>query len=139
MATVLCVGHAVQDFVFTLPALPTRAEKHRASGFASVRRFNALFRERYRLRPTDLRRGREENLCPETLLCEIAYRPPLDWARLLAFLESQRVPGVEVVHDGRYLRTVALGGRRGWLTVAPAAGRPRMLESLPCAPSTASA
>lgn len=36
MATVLCVGHAVQDFVFTVPALPSRAEKHRATGFASV-------------------------------------------------------------------------------------------------------
>lgn len=36
MATVLCVGHAVQDFVFSVPALPTRAEKHQATGFASV-------------------------------------------------------------------------------------------------------
>ncbi len=36
MATVLCVGHAVQDFVFTVPELPSRAEKHRATAFASV-------------------------------------------------------------------------------------------------------
>jgi sulfofructose kinase len=36
MTTVLCVGHAVQDFVFTLPALPQHAEKHQASGFAVV-------------------------------------------------------------------------------------------------------
>ena len=28
-----------------------------ASGFASVRRFNALFRERYRLTPSDLRKS----------------------------------------------------------------------------------
>jgi sulfofructose kinase len=33
---VLCVGHAVQDFVFTLPRLPDRAAKYRADGFASV-------------------------------------------------------------------------------------------------------
>lgn len=36
MPTVLCVGHAVQDFVFTVPALPDRGEKYRATGFTSV-------------------------------------------------------------------------------------------------------
>jgi len=36
MPTVLCVGHAVQDFVFTVPTLPTRGEKYRATGFTSV-------------------------------------------------------------------------------------------------------
>jgi len=36
MTTVLCVGHAVQDFVFTLPALPRSAEKHQASRLTSV-------------------------------------------------------------------------------------------------------
>ena len=36
MATVLCVGHAVQDFVFTVPELPRTAGKHQASHFQSV-------------------------------------------------------------------------------------------------------
>lgn len=36
MATVLCVGHAVQDFVFTVPVLPDRGQKYRASRFESV-------------------------------------------------------------------------------------------------------
>lgn len=36
MPTVLCVGHAVQDFVFTVPALPERGEKYRATGFTTV-------------------------------------------------------------------------------------------------------
>lgn len=36
MALVLCVGHAVQDFVFTVPQLPTRGEKYRASAFETV-------------------------------------------------------------------------------------------------------
>lgn len=94
-----------------------------ASGFTSLRRFNALFKDRYRLRPTDLRRGAAATGAPETLTCALAYRPPLDWARLLAFLESQRVPGIEAVEAGRYLRTVALGGRRGWLVVSPLANR----------------
>lgn len=36
MRRVLCVGHAVQDFIFRTPQLPRSAEKHRASGFRSV-------------------------------------------------------------------------------------------------------
>ena len=36
MTTVLCVGHAVQDFVFTVGELPRTAEKHQASHFQSV-------------------------------------------------------------------------------------------------------
>jgi sulfofructose kinase len=36
MPTVLCVGHAVQDFVFTVPTLPDRGEKYRAIRFETV-------------------------------------------------------------------------------------------------------
>jgi sulfofructose kinase len=36
VARVLCVGHAVQDFVFSVPRLPDCATKYRATGFASV-------------------------------------------------------------------------------------------------------
>lgn len=36
MKRVLCVGHAVQDHVFRVPQLPTRAEKYRASGFVAA-------------------------------------------------------------------------------------------------------
>ena len=31
VANILCVGHAVQDFIFSVPALPTRGEKYRAT------------------------------------------------------------------------------------------------------------
>lgn len=36
MPAVLCVGHAVQDFVFTVPSLPDRGAKYRATSFTSV-------------------------------------------------------------------------------------------------------
>jgi len=36
MRRVLCVGHAVQDFIFRTPQLPRSAEKHRATGFRAV-------------------------------------------------------------------------------------------------------
>ena len=36
MGEVFCVGHAVQDFVFAVPSIPTEARKHRATDFHSV-------------------------------------------------------------------------------------------------------
>ena len=93
-----------------------------AAGFASVRRFNALFLQRYRLAPSDLRK--RPNAQPEAgaLQFELGYRPPLAWTALLAFLDHRAIAGVESVVAGEYRRTVALqdaAGRMhlGWLTV----------------------
>lgn len=36
MATVLCIGQAVQDFVFSIDTMPTAAEKYRASDFETL-------------------------------------------------------------------------------------------------------
>jgi sulfofructose kinase len=36
MTTVLCIGQAVQDFVFSVDAMPDSAEKYRASAFKSI-------------------------------------------------------------------------------------------------------
>ncbi len=96
-----------------------------ASGFASLRRFNALFKQRYRLNPTDLRRAvrtETSDLPPQTLVCEIAYRPPLDWEALLTFLSDRATSGVEAIEGQQYLRTVIIGRSpaiRGWIVVGP--------------------
>lgn len=90
-----------------------------ASGFSSLRRFNALFKTRYRLNPTQLRKNREAIASPETLVCEVAYRPPLEWNALLNFLVGRDACGAEVIEGERYLRTVAFGKQRGWIVVTP--------------------
>ena len=82
-----------------------------ASGFRSLRRFNALIQERYRLSPTAMRHSRGQK--PETteadfLHFDLAYRPPLAWAYLLAFLAGRAIPGVESVENGVYYRAIAL-------------------------------
>jgi AraC family transcriptional regulator of adaptative response / DNA-3-methyladenine glycosylase II len=89
-----------------------------ASGFASVRRFNALFKVRYRLNPTDLRRHRSESPEAATLRCALAYRPPMDWNGILRFLEQRAIPGVECVRGGVYHRTIGIGQHRGWISVS---------------------
>ncbi len=81
-----------------------------ASGFASVRRFNALFLERYNLNPSQLRKRVVEHKTP-FLDCEVSYREPFDWQGLLGFLSYRAIPGVELIEDDAYIRTVSFGDR----------------------------
>ena len=94
-----------------------------AAGFDSVRRFNALFRNHYRLTPSELRRARSSAVDGDCLRLVLAYRPPLAWEAMLRFLEARAIAGVECVSGSAYLRTIAVGDHRGWLKVAPVADR----------------
>jgi len=99
-----------------------------ASGFDSLRRFNALFKSRYRLSPTKLRGNSRGKLSQSKAAAQefegaisfrIDYRPPYNWDTLVEFLGARAIPGVELIHDGRYLRTVQVGEHVGWIMVEP--------------------
>jgi AraC family transcriptional regulator of adaptative response / DNA-3-methyladenine glycosylase II len=85
-----------------------------ASGFKSLRRFNALFKERYGASPRSLRRQRTRG---EGLKCHLDFRPPLAWEVMLEYLRRRATPGVEYVDATHYRRTVALDRCEGWLAV----------------------
>ncbi len=89
-----------------------------ASGFGSLRRFNALFRDRYRLNPTQLRKTKT-TIADGDFFCDLAYRPPLDWQALISYLAGRAIAGVETVESDRYFRTVRIGQHQGWLSVQP--------------------
>ncbi len=97
----------------------TIAEIAYASGFGSLRRFNALFKQRYRLNPSQLRKNNLPMTAPDTFICEVAYRPPLDWNALIQFLSTRSILGVENISSDRYSRTVAIDGQQGWVAVTP--------------------
>lgn len=105
------------------------------SGFGSVRRFNALFRTRYRLSPTALRRVLPEASratatmnSDDVLALTLAYRPPLAWGALIAFLGARATPGVEMVDGDAYVRTITVEGHAGWVRVAPDRSRSGVLR-----------
>jgi len=103
-----------------------------ASGFGSLRRFNALFKQRYRLQPQQLRRHMRAQTAPaaDALQFELSFRPPYDWPALAAFLGARAVAGVEGVEDGVYRRTarVELDGKehRGWIEAALSPKKPAL-------------
>lgn len=94
-----------------------------ASGFGSLRRFNALFKQRYRLQPSQLRRNMQRGGVPaaDMLLCELSFRPPYDWLSIRSFLGARGIAGVEMLGDDSYRRTVRVtsDGRDhyGWIEV----------------------
>src|SRR5262245_50619822 len=94
-----------------------------ASGFGSVRRFNALFRSHYGLTPSRLRRSSGEGTSRDSLKLTLAYRPPFAWGPLIGFLEGRATAGVEAVSGSRYLRTICIDEARGWVCVEPTKGR----------------
>jgi len=112
-----------------------------ASGFASVRRFNALFKARYRMAPGRLRDARAGKALPAALAFELAYRPPYDWDAMLEFLGSRAIEGVEAVTREAYVRSVAVAHRGtthvGRIEVRRAARRPALRVSV--SPSLAAA
>jgi len=96
--------------LLTDSSLPVTEIAH-ASGFASVRRFNALFASRYRMSPSRLRRVAKPGAV-DGLAFELAYRPPYAFDAVLAFLGARAIDGVETVAGRTYARTldIARGG-----------------------------
>jgi len=82
-----------------------------AAGFGSLRRFNAAFREAYRMPPSALRRH-PGTACEEMLALRLAYRPPFDFRSTLDFLRVRAIPGVEAVDFESDGTTFRVGARR---------------------------
>ena len=94
-----------------------------ASGFSSIRRFNATFHTLYRRPPRELRRSSSavgEQTGAEGITLMLAYAPPYDWDAMIGFLAARAITGIEAV-DGskRYRRSIALDGAQGAIRVEP--------------------
>ncbi|MBT4933306.1 MAG: DNA-3-methyladenine glycosylase 2 family protein [Rhodospirillaceae bacterium] len=94
-----------------------------AAGFGSIRRFNSTFQKIYARPPRELRRMNEDRDGSDDagLTLKLAVRPPYDWPRLIGFLQTRAIPGVESVSDNSYRRTIAIEKQQGILEVQHAA------------------
>jgi AraC family transcriptional regulator of adaptative response / DNA-3-methyladenine glycosylase II len=90
-----------------------------ASGFRSLRRFQAAFRAAHGCPPSELRRGRPRPTA-ESVVLRLSFRPALDWPRRLAELRREALPHCEAVEDLVWTRSVRSGSRSGWVAVYPA-------------------
>lgn len=91
------------------------AEISFAAGFGSVRRFNDAFKERFRRKPSELRRTKPEGR--SVLRLSLSYRPPFDFQGLLDHYRSHRVASLECFDDRSMARVIEFGGAVGSISV----------------------
>ena len=93
-----------------------------ASGFQSLRRFNAAFRAQYRMTPSSLGRVWQPESAGQFLRLTLAYRPPFAWKMMCACLARDAIAGVDLVRGLRYGRTISIHGHAGVFFAEDAAG-----------------
>jgi AraC family transcriptional regulator of adaptative response / DNA-3-methyladenine glycosylase II len=101
------------------------------AGFGSVRRFNACFRDAYRMAPRDVRRSRRPaRVRDEVLELHLGYRPPYCFAAQLDFLRRRALPDLELVDECNYARVFGPRDAPGWLRLSawPGGGHALRLE-----------
>jgi len=105
--------------------LPMSHVAHGA-GFGSIRQFNDVIRSVFGEPPRSMRktraapsRNRRRSGAEWPITLSLAYRPPLRWEDLLAFLAKRAVPGVEEVTEKAYRRSISIGRATGVIDVRP--------------------
>jgi len=90
-----------------------------AAGFGSVRRFNEVFRNLFHRPPRALRRKiiASDANAEAGVSLRLRYRPPYDWDSILQFLQKRAIAGVELIENGKYLRTVEIDRNIGSIEV----------------------
>src|SRR5205085_11349803 len=79
-----------------------------ASGFGSIRRFNAVFQKLYRRPPSDLRRGAAAE-AGSALTLTLPFAPPYDWPEMLKAQAGRD----ERIEHGAWRRNFSIKGVRG--------------------------
>ena len=106
-----------------------------AAGFRNVRRFNAAVDGSFHRTPTEIRRCAHMGGLVGSggvVTLSLSYRAPFDWDGLLGFLEPRAIPGVEVIDDRTYRRTIELEDFTGSIEVEPdPQGKTALLLSAP--------
>ena len=99
-----------------------------ASGFGSIRRFNATFNVLFGKSPRALRREPLHNKNSgkrhkgDWIEIRLGFRPPLDWEFFLSFYRARAVSGVEAVEGDCYRRVIKLDDDVGVVEIRPGRG-----------------
>jgi AraC family transcriptional regulator of adaptative response / DNA-3-methyladenine glycosylase II len=87
-----------------------------ASGFRSLRRFNATMKDRYGAPPSKMR-GRKAIARGETFTVSLSPRGDYSITPILDFLSMRALPGVEIGGAQTYARVLRWGDALGWIEI----------------------
>ena len=123
--------HSTQRLLFAKQLLTETdlsiTEVAMASGFGSLRRFNAAFAEANHAEPRAFRRSPKAR-ADKALVLRLGYRPPYDFTALLGFLQSRALPGIERVDGRSYQRVFGTADAPGWLRISQWPGEQHALQ-----------
>jgi AraC family transcriptional regulator, regulatory protein of adaptative response / DNA-3-methyladenine glycosylase II len=85
------------------------------SGFASLRRFNTAFKERFERAPSELRKSKSHVSTESQIRLTLPYRPPYAWKTILDFYRRHQIIGLEQISSDSYARIFEIKGNPGWL------------------------
>ena len=123
--------HATQRLLFAKQLLTETdlsiTEVAMASGFGSLRRFNAAFAEANHAEPRAFRRSPKAR-ADKAMVLRLGYRPPYDFSALLGFLQTRALPGIEQVDGLSYQRVFGQPDAPGWLRVSAWPGEQHALQ-----------
>jgi AraC family transcriptional regulator of adaptative response / DNA-3-methyladenine glycosylase II len=96
-----------------------------ASGFGSVRRFNAVFQKLYGRPPGKFRRvpsdrGHGDDAATSALVLMLPFAPPYDWDAMLGALAARLDTDLEAIENGTWRRKIVLDGASGTVEVGMA-------------------
>jgi AraC family transcriptional regulator of adaptative response / DNA-3-methyladenine glycosylase II len=103
-----------------------------AAGFKSLRRFNAAFRQACGIAPSTIRRSLADKkdvaelISNDVLTLRLAYRPPLAFDEMLAFLRKRAIPGIERVCIDSYERLIGPADKSTWIRIRSAPDKPEL-------------
>jgi AraC family transcriptional regulator, regulatory protein of adaptative response / DNA-3-methyladenine glycosylase II len=91
-----------------------------ASGFGTVRRFNAAIREVYNRTPTQIRAlARQKPSDAENQYeFRLVFRRPYSWSYMLQFLAAHAARGLENIEGDCYRRTISVKDNEGFLEIS---------------------
>lgn len=78
-----------------------------SSGFGSIKRFNTLFKEKYKLTPTSFRKE-SKNKKSDEIVIKIGYKNPYDYDGILKFFALRTIEGIEKIENKVYIRTIQI-------------------------------
>ena len=100
------------------------------AGFKSIREFNHAVRASTGRAPSELRHAAgasQSTSSPTGLELHLPYRPPFEWTSLISFMRERAIPGVELVSENSYQRTIEVFGVPGFLTVRNDEAKSRLI------------
>lgn len=107
-----------------------------ASGFGSVRRFNAVFQKLYGRPPGKFRRAAPDRASADdaagvsALVLMLPFAPPYDWDAMLGALTARLDADVEQVENGSWRRRISLDGASGSVEISMADGPQGALRAI---------